>query len=90
MGPLFDPTQLQDEVITSLLDQIIVKHQEHSTSVESRVEQLEKQVTLLSADLLRVSKKNYAYELGLKDLLSSSDVNTMTDKIHELLIIAGL
>jgi len=85
----FDPLQLDNSVITELLGKFLVKHKEQEQSVEQRVEQLERQVTDMSFDLIRTKSKCHAYEVGLKELLEVNEINAMKDRVYHLQVIAG-
>jgi len=88
-SPEFDPMKLDNEVLTEMMETFVVKHHEYQESVAARAEELELQVTRMSMDLMRVSKKCLAYEIGLKELLQYPDLNAVKDRVYQLQVVAG-
>jgi len=86
----FDPLQLDNDAMTELVGKFLAKHKEYEQSVEQRVEQLERQVTETSFDLIRTKSKCCAYEVGMKELLEVNDIDAIKDRIYQLQVIAGM
>lgn len=88
-SPIFNPLHLNTDAVDDLLDRIKAKHEESETSAGLRIEELEKQVTEMTLDLLRATKRSHAYEEGLNSLRRCQTVDENRDQVHKMQIIAG-
>ena len=87
---LVDAASLPTDTLSAMLDALIVKRQVYDQSVESRADELERRVTTMSRDLARMTMKTQAYEDGLHDVLHTSDLETIKDRVYQLQLIAGI
>lgn len=83
--PLLVPTKALEQMVSSLS----AKKKVREVSVEARIEELETRVTQMNSEMAKMCKKSIAYENGLHDLLSSTNLDEVKDKIYDLQFIAG-
>lgn len=81
---------LTPDVLLEMLETVLVRKRIYETSVEERVDSLEAQLTSMSMDVAKLTKKNMAYEVGMEDLLQCVDMAEVKDKVYGLQLISGM
>ena len=68
---------------------MIVKKKTYDMSVEARADELENRVTKMNIENAKMLRKTAAYECGLNEVMSCSDVEHVRDRVYQLQLIAG-
>lgn len=84
-----DLSQLTTDVLLEMINKLVVKKRIQEGSVEARTEELETRVTEMSLDIAKLTKKTFAYETGLDDIINSPNLDSVRDKVYQLQFIAG-
>ncbi|KAK7103703.1 centrosomal protein of 128 kDa-like [Littorina saxatilis] len=77
-----DPSDMTEEEVIEMIGKLVPA--EKNESFESRIEELETRITLLSGELGKLFKLKLNLEDGLNELSSCQDLNTMRDTVKQL------
>lgn len=84
-----DPLSLSVDTVSEMLQIMTVKHKTFQTSVEAQLMAVEKELTKLSLELARMSRKTLAYEQTMSELEECSNLEQVMDKVQHMRFIAG-
>lgn len=84
-----DPLAIPHQTIAEILREVAIRRKNYETSIEAQLETVEKQLTKLSIDFARMSKKTLAYEQIMNELEQCQSMDQIKDKVQHMKLIAG-